>query len=131
MMSGRDPARTERGERNAMATSIDRRAGSLPVEELIPLLAQTTDASTIAEVADQLGATRDPRVIRPLLEQLRDPQVQAAPAAEHAVCRALVAVGVMRCSGEESYSLRPRRDLADDVVETIRDLVEGFPARYF
>ena len=65
-----------------MTTSIDRRTASLPVEELISLLAPTTDPSTIEEVADQLGAARDPRAIRPLLELLGAPRVQEVTAAE-------------------------------------------------
>ena len=114
-----------------MTTQVQRRPTNPTVEELVVLLAQTTEPRGVAAIADQLRAVRDPRAIRPLLMRLGDPEVQEDRDAEDAVCRALTALGVMRCSGNLSFSLRPRRDLADDVVETIRELAPTIPWRYF
>ena len=114
-----------------MTTQVERRPTNPAVEELIVLLAQTTEPRSIAAIADQLRAVHDPRAIRPLLMRLGDCDVHEDRDVEDAVCRALVALGVMRCSGNLSFSLRPRPDLADDVVETIRELAETIPWRYF
>ena len=114
-----------------MTTQVERRPTNPAVEELIVLLEQTTEPRSIAAIADQLGAARDRRAIRPLLMRLGDCDVQEDRDVEDAVCRALVALEVMRCSGNLSFSLRPRPDLADDVVETIREVAETIPWRYF
>jgi hypothetical protein len=114
-----------------MTTQVERRPTNPAVEELIVLLAQATKPRTIEAVADQLGAAHDRRAIRPLLMRLGDSYVQEDRDVEDAVCRALVALEVMRCSGNLSFSLRPRPDLADDVVETIREVAETIPWRYF
>ena len=106
-------------------------SGQLPVEELILALVQTTDPRAIEGLADRLGDERDRRAIRPLLVCLSDPHVQEAPDVEYAVCRALSALGVMRCSGARAHSLRPRRELPDDVVDTIREVVGVVPWQYF
>ena len=114
-----------------MATQVERRPTHPAVEELIVLLEQTTKPRTIEAVADQLGAARDRRAIRPLLMRLGDCDVQADRDVEDAVCRALVSLEVMRCSGNVAFRLRPRPELADDVVETIREVAETIPWRYF
>ena len=114
-----------------MTTQVDLRPASAAFDELIGLLARTSNPRTIEVIADQLGATHDCRAIRPLLSRLGDDRVQEDRDVEDSVCRALVALGVMCCSGNLSFSLRPRRDLADDVVETIRELVGTIPWRYY
>ena len=63
--------------------------------------------------------------------RLGDCRVQDDPDIEDAVCRALVDLDVMWCSGNLSFSFRPRKALPDDVAETIRELVGTFPWRYF
>lgn len=114
-----------------MTTQVERRPTNPAVEELIVLLGQTTEARSIAAIADQLRRAHDPRAIRPLLMHLGDSDVQEDRDVEAAICRALVALDVMRCSGNRSFSLRPRPDLADDVVDTIREVAETIPWRYF
>ena len=113
-----------------MTTQVECRT-SPAVEQLLLLLAQTTNPRMIEAVADELGTVRDRRAIRPLLMRLGDSRVQDDPDIEDAVCRALLALGVMRCAGNLSFSLRPRYELDDDVAEMIRDLVGVFPWRYF
>ncbi len=112
-------------------TQVECRPASGALEELIVLLDRTTNPRTIEIVADRLGATHDRRAIRPLLTHLGDCRVQEDRDVEDAVCRALMALGVMCCSGNLSFSLRRRPDLADDVVETIRELAGTIPWRYF
>lgn len=114
-----------------MTTRTDHRPTAPALEELILVLVQTADPHTIAVTSDQLGAARDRRAVRPLLMRLGDCIVESDPDVEVAVCRALVSLDVMRCSGDDSFSLRPRRELAVDVVETVRDLVGVLPWRYF
>jgi hypothetical protein len=114
-----------------MTNQVERWPTNSAVEELIVLLAQTTEHRSIVAIADQLRAANDPRAIRPLLMRFGDCDVQEDRDVECAVCRALVALGVMRCSGNVAFGLRPRPDLADDVVETIRELAETIPWRYF
>jgi hypothetical protein len=114
-----------------MTTQVELRPASATPEELIVLLTQTSNPRTIEVVADRLGAAHDPRAVRPLLMRLGDCRVQEDGDAEDAVCRALVALGVMCCSVNLSFSLRPRRDLADDVVGTIREIAGAIPWRYY
>jgi hypothetical protein len=114
-----------------MTIQIERQPTSPAIEELIVLLIQTTNPRIIELVADQLGTTHDRRAIRPLLMRLGDCYVQEDRDVEDAVCRALVALEVMCCSGNLSFSLRPRRDLPDGVVATIREMAGTIPWRYF
>ena len=113
-----------------MATRIETRPASEPFDELLVLLNRTTNLRTVEVVADQLGATHDERAIRPLLLRLGDHSVQEHRNVEGAVCRALMALGVMGCS-DDRFILRPRRDLADGVVATIRELAGTIPWQYF
>ncbi len=114
-----------------MTTKVETRPTGSIVEYLIALLAEATQPREIELIADHLGEAGDPRAIRPLLARLGDCQVQEDPDVEDAVCRALMSLGVMCSSGNLRFSLRPRRDLPDDVVDTIRDLAATIPWRYF
>jgi hypothetical protein len=114
-----------------MTTKVERRSTGPDVDELIAVLAETTDPQMIELVADELNAARDRRAIRPLLMHLGDPRVQDDPDVEDAVCHALIALGVMRSTGNLTFSLRPRQALSEDVVETIRELAPAIPWRYF
>ena len=114
-----------------MTTQVELRPAIATPEDLIVLLTQTSNPRTIEVVAGQLGAAHDPRAVRPLLMRLGDCRVQEDRDAEDAVCRALVALGVMYTSGIVSFSLRPRRDLADYVVGTIREIAGTIPWRYY
>jgi hypothetical protein len=114
-----------------MTTKVETRPTGSIVDYLIALFAETTQAREIELIADHLGGAGDTRAIRPLLARLGDCQVQEDPDVEDAVCRALMALGVMQSSGNLSFSLRPRRSLPDDVVETIRELAATIPWRYF
>ena len=114
-----------------MTTKVEPRPVSAAFDDLLVLLTQTSNPRTIEVVADQLGAAHDRRAIRPLLMRLGDCCVQEDRDVEDAVCRALVALDVMCCSGNLSFSLRPRRDLADQVVETIREMAGTIPWRYY
>jgi hypothetical protein len=114
-----------------MTTKVEHRSTGPDVDELIAVLGETTDPQVIELVADELNAARDRRAIRPLLMHLGDRRVQDDPDVEDAVCHALISLGVMCSTGNVSFSLRPRRALADDVVETIRELAPVIPWRYF
>jgi hypothetical protein len=114
-----------------MSTKVASRPTESIVDYLIALLAEATAPREIELIADHLGATGDQRAIRPLLARLGDCQVQEDPDLEDAVCRALMALGVMGSSGNQRFSLRPRRVLPDDVVETIHDLAGSIPWRYY
>jgi hypothetical protein len=113
-----------------MTTELESRQLGL-VDYLITVFTHATVAREIELIADHLGEAGDPRAIRPLLSRLGDCQVQEDSDVEDAVCRALVSLGVMRCSGNLSFSLRPRNDVSDDVAETIRELAALIPWRYF
>jgi hypothetical protein len=114
-----------------MTISVERRLEGPVVEGLIERLVRTTDPREIEELADRLGPAGDRRAIRPLLTRLGDCHVQEDADIEDAVCRALMALDVMRSCGNLTFSLRPRPDLPDDVVETIRELAGVIPWRYF
>jgi hypothetical protein len=112
-------------------TDVERRQAAPAVEELLLFLMQATDGRVIESAADQLGSKGDRRAIRPLLMRLGDSRVQEDPDVEDAVCRALVALDVMGCSGNLSFSLLDPEVLAGDVVETIRELAGMIPRRYY
>ena len=114
-----------------MTTKIECRPNSADVEELIAVLERTSSSREIELTADLLGAARDSRAIRPLLVRLGDWHVQEDADVEGAVCHALVALGVMCSSGNHCFCLRPRQALADDVVETIRELDVVIPWPYY
>lgn len=101
------------------------------VERLIVRLDDATDPQEIVQIADGLGASRDPRAIRPLLEHLGHHGVQDNPEVEGALCRALIALGVMWRSGDHTFCLRSRRALSDDVAETVHELAGSIPWPYF
>jgi hypothetical protein len=113
-----------------MTTSVERRAPGSVVAELLASFNQATDPREIETVADQLGAAGNPRAIRPLLMRLGDWQVQGDADVEDAVCQALVALGVMRSSGNLSFAFVPRHLLEAEVVETVRELGPAIPMRY-
>jgi len=114
-----------------MRTEIEGRQTSLAVEELMICLIRATDPRVIEAVADQLGAAGDRRAVRPLLMRLGDCRVQEDRDVEDAVCSALVALDVMRCAGNLSFSFLPPEVLADDVVETMSELASTIPQRYY
>jgi hypothetical protein len=114
-----------------MTTKVESRQIGPTVDYLIALFTQATQPREIELLADHLGDLGDPRAIRPLIMRLGDCQVQEDPDVEDAVCRALIALGVMRSSGNLSFSLRPRNTLTDDVAETIRQLAGMIPWRYY
>lgn len=114
-----------------MTTQVECRPSAPDIDELIVRLSRTNDAHEIETIADQLSAARDHRAIRPLLLRLADCQGRENACTEEAVCGALMALGVMCCSCEHSFSLRPRRALPDDVVETIREVAAAIPWPYF
>ena len=103
----------------------------IAVEELIVRLISSTNPLEIEVIADELGAARDHRAVRPLLMRLGDCKVQEDADVEDAVCSALMALDVMCSSGNRSFHLRPRRELPDDVVATVRELASVIPWRYF
>jgi hypothetical protein len=113
-----------------MRTDIERLRTGPAVEELMLFLMQATDPRLIEVLADQLGAAGDRRAIRPLLMRLGDCGVQEDRDVEDAVCSALVALDVMRCAGNLSFGFLPSEDLADDLVEMIRELAGTIPQRY-
>ena len=114
-----------------MATSVVHRLSQTEVSELIARLVESTNPRELEAIADQLGHTGDRRAIRPLLTRLGDGHVQEDPDREAAVCGALVSLDVMCNRGHGSFFFRPRRLLADDVVDTIRELGSAIPWRYF
>ena len=97
---------------------------------LIDRLDRAKRAFEIEAIADELGATGDHRAIRPLLGRLGDCCVQEDADVEDSVCRALVALDVMREFGNLSFALRPCHVLAPDVVEMIEELGPAIPMRY-
>ena len=113
-----------------MITKTDQRPSSTDADELLERLARTTNSHEIETIADQLGAARERRAIRPLLMRLGDCQGPDHACTEEAVCRALMALDVM-CRSCGHFSLRPRRTLPDDVVDTIRDVAGEIPWPYF
>jgi hypothetical protein len=113
-----------------VTTVVDVRPMHPTVAELITRLPRAGKPYEIAAIADQLGDARDPCAIRPLLERLGDRQVQTSPDVEDSVCRALVALGVMRSCGEFSFAMRPRHLLTLDVVDMITELGPAVPMRY-
>ena len=114
-----------------MSTKVETRQTGSIVDYLIALFAEATQPREIELIADHLGDSGDCRAIRPLLARLGDCQVQEDPDVEDAVCRALMALGVMCSSGNQRFSLRPRRVLSDDIVETVHDLAGSIPWRYY
>jgi len=114
-----------------MRTDGEHRQAGPAVEELMVFLLQATNGRVIELVADQLGGAGDRRAIRPLLMRLGDGRVQDDPDVEDAVCSALVALEVMDCSGNLSFSFLRPEVLAGDVVETIRELAGMIPRRYY
>ena len=114
-----------------MRTQVEARRNGPSVEELMLFLVQATDPRVIELVADQLGGAGDRRAIRPLLMRIGDCRVQEDPDVEDAVCGALVALDVMCCSGNLSFSLLQPEALGNGVVETIRELAGTIPGRYY
>jgi hypothetical protein len=114
-----------------MAIDTERRAGDATVDQLIARLGAATEPDEIQDLAAQLGNRRDHRAIRPLLSRLGDCDRPETAGAETAICQALVVLGVMCRCGEATFSLRPRRDLGDEIVETVHDLSGTIPWRYF
>ena len=104
---------------------------AVSVEELIVRLIATTNPLEIELIADELGAAHDRRAIRPLLMRLGDCKVQEDADVEDAVCSALMALGTMCSSGNRSFHFRPRQELPEDVVTTVRELAPAIPWRYF
>jgi hypothetical protein len=114
-----------------MRSDGERRQAGPAVEELMVFLLQATDGRAIELVADQLGGAGDRRAIRPLLMRLGDCRVQEDPDVEDAVCCALVALEVMDCSGNLSFSFLRPEVLAGEVADTIRELAGMIPRRYY
>jgi len=99
--------------------------------ELIAEFECATRPCRIEFLADRLGATGDPRAVRPLLARLGDCRVQEYSDVEDALCGALVSLGVMRASGNMTFAFRPRHLLPPEVVEAVRELGPAVPMRYF
>ena len=78
-----------------MTTGVENRQSGL-VDYLIAALAQATRPRDIELIAAHLGDVGDPRAIRPLLARLGDAKVHGDSYVEDAVCRALIALGVIR-----------------------------------
>ena len=97
---------------------------------LIDRFARAKRPFEVEAIADELGATGDRRAIRPLLARLGDCCVQEDADVEDSVCRALVALDVMRTFGNLSFALRPHHLLAPDVIEMIEELGPAVPMRY-
>ena len=114
-----------------MTANIERPLSEQSVEEVIARLDGATNLREIEMIADQLRVFGDHRAITPLLCCLGDERVQDDPEVEDAVCRGLMALGVMCNSGNGRFSLRPRALLADDVIEAIGDSAGVIPWRYF
>jgi len=98
---------------------------------LIDEFEHATRPCRIEFLADRLGATHDPRAIRPLLGRLSDRRVQEYGEVEDAVCGALVSLDVMCAAGNLSFAFRPRHLLPPEVVEAVRELGPAIPMRYF
>jgi hypothetical protein len=114
-----------------MSANVDRRLSEQSVEEVIARLDAATNPREIEMIADQLRVSGDHRAIRPLLRHLGDGRVQDDPDVEDAVCRALMALGVMCSTGNGGFRLRPRGVLADEAVEAIGESAGLIPWRYF
>jgi hypothetical protein len=114
-----------------MSANVDRRLSEQSVEEVIARLDAATNPREIEMIADQLRVYGDNRAIEPLLHRLGDERVQSDPDVEDAVCRALMALGVMCSSGKGRFSLRPRGVLSDDAIEAIGASAGLIPWRYF
>ena len=114
-----------------MTISVEIRPTESIVDYLIALFAEATQPREIEVIADHLGEAGDRRAVRALLARLGDCQVQEDPEVQDAVCRSLMSLGVMCSTGNHSFSLRPRRSLPDDVVETIHEVAGSIPWRYF
>jgi hypothetical protein len=114
-----------------MTANVDRRLSEQSVEEVIARLDAATNPREIEMVADQLRVCGDNRAIKPLLRHLGDGRVQDDPDVEDALCRALMALGVMCSSGNGRFSLRPRGVLSDDAIEAIGESAGLIPWRYF
>jgi hypothetical protein len=114
-----------------MATSVQHRSSHREVSELIARLTEAAGPQIVEVIADQLASAGDRRAIHPLLQRLGDSHVQPGTDTEDAVCGALVALGVMCSPGNGMFYFLPRRLLADDVVDTIREMGTAIPWRYF
>ncbi len=108
--------------------ALGHEAGDLP--GLIDRFTVAQRALDLETIAGQLGASGDHRAVRPLLARLCDHEVQGEGHVEDSVCRALVALDVMRGCGTCSFAMRPRHLLAPDVVEMITELGPAVPMRY-
>ena len=107
------------------------RGDDISVEELIVRFIATTNPREIEVLADLLGAAGDRRAVRPLLMRLGDSKVQEDPDVEDAVCRALIALDVMRGHGNLSFCLRSRDELCASDAASIGELLGVIPWRYF
>ena len=115
-----------------MTTKLERRpSGASGGRALIRALRPSHASREIELLADYLGDEQRPR---------RDPPARSCisatlrcgrtPDVEDAVCRALMALGVMCTSCDHVFRLRPRPALADDVVAAIREFSGTIPWQY-
>jgi hypothetical protein len=98
--------------------------------ELLQEFERTNDPRLIEALADRIGASGDERAVQALVSRLGDWPVRENPDVEDAVCGALVALGVMRSSGNQSFAFLPRHELPDGVFELVRQLGCVVPMRY-
>jgi hypothetical protein len=73
---------------------------------------------------------RRPGDVAELIARLGDPRVQARPELLDAVCRALVALDVMRPHGNGAFVIKPRHLLGIEAIDAITELGPAVPLRY-
>jgi len=73
----------------------------------------------------------EPGAVPHLLRRLASDAVQHDAKAEEAVCRALVACGVMRSTSDGRYGFVPKHEMDRAAVDALDALDAATPLRYF
>jgi hypothetical protein len=110
--------------------TLDTATRSSEVPGLLDELARTTTPRRILMLADLAGAEHEAATADVLLRRLGERVMDEDPDVERAVCRALVALAVMRPCGKDRFTLRARHELPLEVVELLHDLDTSIPLRY-